>query len=61
VNTVGGVAPQTGCSQSTVGTVARVAYTADYYFLADKNDISPRAKATANPAAEPMSSYYRSW
>lgn len=36
VNTVGGVAPQTGCSQSTVGATARVPYTADYYFLSEK-------------------------
>jgi hypothetical protein len=33
VNTVGGVAPKTGCYQSTVGTTARVPYTADYYLL----------------------------
>ena len=33
VNTVGGVAPKTGCSQATVGAPARVAYTADYYFF----------------------------
>ncbi len=36
VNTVGGVAPTTGCSQSTVGTTARIPYTADYYFLTEK-------------------------
>jgi hypothetical protein len=36
VNTVGGVAPKTGCSQSTVGTMARIPYTADYYFLSEK-------------------------
>jgi hypothetical protein len=36
VNTVGGVAPKTGCSQSTVGTNARIAYTADYYLLTEK-------------------------
>lgn len=36
VNTVGGVAPKTGCSQSTVGTTARIPYTADYYFLSEK-------------------------
>ena len=36
VNTVGGVAPKTACSQSTVGTTARVPYTADYYFLTEK-------------------------
>ncbi len=32
VATVGGVAPSTGCDASTVGTDARVNYTADYYF-----------------------------
>jgi hypothetical protein len=36
VNTVGGVAPKTGCSQSTVGTTARIRYTADYYLLSEK-------------------------
>ena len=35
VNTVGGVAPRTGCYQSTAGTTARVPYTADYYLLSD--------------------------
>jgi hypothetical protein len=32
VATAGGVAPSTGCDASTVGTDARVDYTADYYF-----------------------------
>ena len=36
VNTFGGAAPKTGCSQSTVGTTARIPYTADYYFLTEK-------------------------
>lgn len=36
VNTVGGIAPKAGCSQSTVGTTARIPYTADYYFLTEK-------------------------
>ena len=36
VNTAGGVAPKTGCSQATAGTPARVDYTADYYFFAAK-------------------------
>ena len=35
VNTVGGVAPKTGCSQSTVGTTARMPYMADYYLLSE--------------------------
>lgn len=33
-NTVGGVAPQNGCSAAMAGKVARVHYTADYYFFA---------------------------
>ena len=36
VNTVAGVAPKTGCSQSTVGTTARIPYAADYYLLTEK-------------------------
>jgi hypothetical protein len=36
VNTVGGVAPQAGCSQATAGTPARINYTADYYFFTAK-------------------------
>jgi hypothetical protein len=36
INTVGGVAPKSGCSQSAVGTTARIRYTADYYFLSEK-------------------------
>lgn len=33
VNTVGGVAPAAGCSADTIGTTARIAYTADYRFF----------------------------
>jgi hypothetical protein len=36
VNTVGGLAPNSGCSQAASGTTARVPYTADYYFLDKK-------------------------
>jgi len=36
VNTVGGVAPKSGCSQYTVGTTARIPYMADYYLLAER-------------------------
>src|SRR5262245_13727093 len=36
VNTVGGVAPKTGCAQSTIGATARIPYTADYYLLTEK-------------------------
>ena len=33
VNTVGGMAPEGGCSRSTLGAASRVSYTADYYFF----------------------------
>jgi hypothetical protein len=33
VNTVGGIAPKTDCSQATVGTPARINYRADYYLF----------------------------
>lgn len=33
VNTVGGAAPAAGCTGDTIGTPARVDYTADYYFF----------------------------
>jgi hypothetical protein len=36
VNTVGGVAPKEGCSQTAAGTTARINYTADYYFFTAK-------------------------
>ena len=36
VNTVGGIAPAAGCSQSNAGTVGRISYTADYYFFTAK-------------------------
>jgi uncharacterized protein DUF3455 len=36
VNTAGGVAPVTDCSQATAGTPARINYTADYYFFAPR-------------------------
>jgi hypothetical protein len=36
VNTVGGVAPKDGCSQSAAGTTARIKYSADYYFFTTK-------------------------
>ena len=36
VNTVGGLAPASGCSQQSVGMTARVPYVADYYFLSAK-------------------------
>jgi hypothetical protein len=36
VNTMGGVAPKSGCSQATAGTPARINYTADYYLFTAK-------------------------
>lgn len=36
INTVGGVAPKSGCTQADAGSVARVAYTADYRFYVVK-------------------------
>jgi hypothetical protein len=36
LNTVGGVAPGAGCSQTNAGAVGRVSYTADYYFFTAK-------------------------
>jgi Protein of unknown function (DUF3455) len=36
VNTVGGVAPEAGCSRATAGKPARINYTADYYFFTTK-------------------------
>jgi hypothetical protein len=45
VNTVGGAAPATGCSQSTdVGNRAFVPYTTDYYFFEESKDNRPRGK-----------------
>ena len=37
VNTIGGLAPESDCSQSTVGTTVRIPYTADYYFLTERD------------------------
>jgi Protein of unknown function (DUF3455) len=34
LNTVGGVAPTSGCTSADVGKQARIYYTADYYFFA---------------------------
>jgi hypothetical protein len=36
VNTVGGAAPKSDCSQAAAGTPARIGYTADYYFFTSK-------------------------
>jgi hypothetical protein len=57
VNTVGGAAPQGGCSQSAVGTVVRVPYTADYYFLTEKFEGPSQPNAAASPAVERIGVY----
>ena len=36
VNTVGGIAPATGCAADSAGKTARIPYTADYYFFTNK-------------------------
>ena len=36
VNTVGGVAPATGCSADSTGKTARIPYSADYYFFINR-------------------------
>jgi hypothetical protein len=36
VNTAGGAAPASGCTQASAGKAARVPYTADYYFFATR-------------------------
>jgi hypothetical protein len=47
-NTVGGVAPQSGCSQAAAGASARVDYTADYYFYDVKSAARPAAYNTGS-------------
>jgi hypothetical protein len=37
LDTVAGLAPTTGCDATTVGTTARVDYTATYFFYVAKN------------------------
>jgi len=50
VSTVGGVAPKTGCSSASVGQLARMPYTADYYFLAARARLaSPYAAPVHGP------------
>lgn len=43
VHTAGGVAPESGCSEATLGKQVRVNYTADYYFFTHKS--APAAAA----------------
>jgi hypothetical protein len=54
VNTVGGTAPKAGCSSVSVGQVARVPYTADYYFLAPRaRSASPYASSARRSEGQP--------
>jgi hypothetical protein len=57
VNTVGGVAPHEGCSRTEAGAVARMPYSADYYFLASKDELPSPFNASAHPVVQPRSSY----
>lgn len=42
VNTIGGVAPATGCTADSTGKTVRIPYTADYYFFSNSfNRTSP--------------------
>lgn len=50
VSTVGGAAPKSGCSSASVGQLARMPYTADYYFLAaTARSASPYAAPVRGP------------
>jgi hypothetical protein len=50
VSTVGGAAPKTGCSFASVGQVARIPYTADYYLLAARaHSVLPYAALVRTP------------
>ena len=57
VNTVGGLAPKTGCSESAIRMLARIPYTADYYFLAEKNYVLSQPNASERRSAEPIAPY----
>ena len=57
VNTVGGAAPHEGCSRAEAGTVARMPYNADYYFLVSKDELPSPFNASAHPVMQPRSSY----
>ncbi len=57
VNTVGGVAPKSGCSQSQLGMSVRMPYTADYYFLAQKTDAQPQLDVSQDPVGKPVAAY----
>jgi len=58
VSTVGGVAPKIGCSSASVGQVARMPYTADYYFLATRASL---ASPYVTPVRGPVGSSTRGY
>jgi hypothetical protein len=39
INTAGGLAPTGGCDASTVDTLVRIPYSADYYFYVSINQL----------------------
>jgi hypothetical protein len=41
LHTAGGAAPKDGCAKETAGTVARIGYTADYYFFEERSAAAP--------------------
>ncbi|HUL93491.1 MAG TPA: DUF3455 domain-containing protein [Burkholderiales bacterium] len=45
LHTVGGVAPQGGCSDATAGKQVRVSYTADYYFFTPSHPAAPASQS----------------
>ena len=57
VSTVGGAAPKTGCSSASVGQVARMPYTADYYFLAARASSSSPYAAPVRGPERPAGAY----
>jgi len=57
VNTVGGIAPKTDCSSASVGQVARMPYTADYYFLATRTRSASPYVAPVRGSLGPAGAY----
>lgn len=58
VSTVGGAAPKTGCSSASVGQIARMPYTADYYFLAARaHSALPYAALVRGPEGSSTGAY----
>ena len=57
VSTVGGAAPKTGCSSASVGQVARIPYSADYYFLAARASSASPYPAAVRGSYGPAGAY----